>query len=236
MTVALLIAAGVGRRMGQDVPKQFLNVNDKPVIVYTMERFQKNPLVDRIFVVTLPNWIAFVEAYAHQFGITKLGTVVAGGATGHDSIHNGVVAIAKECPHDTAVMVHDGNRPMVDDDVLNDNLSVYREKGSAVSAIPCMEVIFKTDTATSASDVLDRSRVWRTQTPHTYRLDKLLWAHEEAVRRNLPDPIATCHLFAMLGQTVYFSKGSEKNLKLTTMDDVYIFKALLKAEKCSWER
>lgn len=236
MTIALLIAGGVGARMGQDIPKQFLHIQDKPVIVYTMERFQNNPLIDGIVVVTLPNWIAFVEAYAKQFGITKLKSVVAGGETGHDSIHNGVVEIARQFPQDTAVMIHDGIRPMIDNDVIADNLSVYREKGNATTVIPCVEVIFKSDVPTESNEVLDRSKVWRTQTPQTFRLDRLLWAHEEVVKRKLPSPVATCHLFSMLGETVYFSKGSEKNIKLTTMDDIDIFKALLDTHKSSWAR
>ena len=236
MTYALLIAGGVGSRMGQDIPKQFLHINDKPVIVYTLERFQQHPQIDGIVVVTLPNWIAFVEAYAKQFGISKLKSVVPGGATGHDSIHNGVVEIARLCPPDTAVMIHDAIRPMVDKDVISDNLSVYQAKGNATVVIPCAEVVFQSEVPTESNKVLDRSKVWRTQTPQTFRLDKLLWAHEEAGKRGLSSPVATCHLFEMLGETVYFSKGSEKNLKLTTMDDIDIFKALLIREKSSWER
>lgn len=236
MTIALLIAGGVGARMGQDIPKQFLHIQDKPVIVYTMERFQNNPLIEGIVVVTLPNWIAFVEAYAKQFGITKLKGVVAGGETGHDSIHNGVVEIARQFPLDTAVMIHDAIRPMIDNDVIADNLSVYREKGNATTVIPCVEVIFKSDVPTESNEVLDRSKVWRTQTPQTFRLDRLLWAHEEVVKRKLPSPVATCHLFSMLGETVYFSKGSEKNIKLTTMDDIDIFKSLLDTHKSSWAK
>ena len=235
-TVTLLIAGGVGARMGQDIPKQFLHIQDKPVIVYTMERFQNNPQIDGIVVVTLPSWIAFVEAYAKQFNITKLKSVVAGGESGHDSIHNGIVQISKLYPSDTAVMIHDGIRPMVDNDVISDNLSVYRQKGNATVVIPCAEVIFHSDVPTESNQVLDRSKVWRTQTPQTFRLDKLLWAHDEVVRRGLKSPVATCHLFSMLGETVYFSKGSEKNLKLTTMDDIDIFKALLRTEKSGWEK
>lgn len=236
MNVALVIAGGVGARMGQDIPKQFLHVDDKPVLIYTLERFQNHPEVDGIVVVTLPHWIAFVEACAKQFGITKLKSVVSGGETGHDSIHNGIVEVAKHYPQDTAVMIHDGIRPMVDANVLSDNLSVYREKGNAVVMIPCQEVIFWSESRTESNKALDRSKVWRTQTPQTFRLDTLLAAHEEVVKRNLPSPIATCHLFEMLGETIYFSKGSEKNIKLTTMDDIDIFKSLLKSEKSSWQK
>ena len=236
MTVALLIAGGVGVRMGQEIPKQFLHIGDKPVIIYTLERFQNNSHVDGIVVVTLPGWIAFVEAYARQFGISKLKSVVAGGVTGHDSIHNGVLEIAKHYSNDTVVMIHDGIRPMLDDKIIAENLAVYKEKGNATVVIPCAEVIFKSDIPTESTEVLDRSKVWRTQTPQTFRLDKLLWAHKEVERRKLPPPIATCHLFSLLGEIVYFSNGSEKNIKLTTMDDIDIFKALLKNEKSAWER
>ena len=236
MTCALLIAGGVGARMGQKIPKQFLHIQDKPVIVYTMERFQNNPQIDGIVVVTLPGWISFVEAYASQFEITKLKSVVGGGETGHDSIHNGIVEIARICPPDTAVMIHDGTRPMVDDKIITDNLAVFREKGNATTVVPCVEVAFKSDVPTESTEYLDRSKVWRTQTPQTFPLDKLLWAHDEVVKRGLPSPLATCHLFQMLGETVYFSKGSEKNLKLTTIDDIDIFKALLSMEKSSWEQ
>ena len=125
---------------------------------------------------------------------------------------------------------------MVDADIISDNLSVYRQKGNAVVMIPCQEVVFHSETHTESNKVLDRSKVWRTQTPQTFRLDTLLAAHEEVVKRGLPSPIATCHLFEMLGETIYFSKGSEKNIKLTTMDDIDIFKALLHSEKSVWEK
>lgn len=222
--------------MGQEIPKQFLHIHDKPVIVYTMERFQSIPDVDGIYVVTLPGWISFVEAYARQFGISKLKGVVAGGETGHASIHNGLVEIAKSCPADTTVMIHDGIRPMVDESIITDNLKVFREKGNATTVIPCVEVVFRSDSPLEATELLDRSKVWRTQTPQTFRLDKLLWAHAEVSRRGLPPPVATCHLMAALGETVYFSRGSEKNIKLTTVDDMDIFSALLATERLGWKK
>ena len=236
MNIALLTAAGSGTRMGQDIPKQFMTIDDCPVIIYTMLPFQEHPEIDAIAVVCLEGWEKTLQAYANQFGITKLKSVVAGGATGHESIHNGVVEIARLYPQDTAVMIHDGIRPMLGNDVIADNLRVYREKGNATVVIPCAEVIFHSDTPTESTEVLDRSKVWRTQTPQTFRLDKLLWAHEEVEKRGLPSPIATCHLFSMLGEPVYFSKGSEKNVKLTTIDDIDIFKALLTTVRSSWER
>ena len=237
MTVALLTAAGTGSRMGQEVPKQFLHVQDKPIIVYTMERFQANPQIDAMVVVTLPHWIDFVWAYARQFGISKLRWVVPGGATGQESIGNGIRAVAADCsPDEVTMMIHDGNRPMVSDDIIADSLAVYKERGSAVAVIPCTEVVFKDKEGVSSLEQIPREELWRTQTPHTYSLKKMLWAHEESAKRGLVQTAATCQLMAMLGETTWFSKGSEKNLKLTTMDDMDIFKALLRTEKSGWEK
>lgn len=236
MTIAILTAAGVGSRMGQDVPKQFLNVNDKPVIVYTMERFQKNAEIDGIVVVTLPDWIEFVKAYARQFGISKLLAVVAGGATGQESIKNGVDEIARNYPADTTVMIHDGNRTMVDDAIIADSLAVYRQHGSAVAVIPCTEVVFKGESASESTEEIPRELLWRTQTPHTYSLEKLQWALGQAKEQGLTGMAAMCQLMCRLGEKTYYSKGSEKNLKLTTMDDMDIFKALLATEKSAWQK
>lgn len=234
MTVALLTASGQGTRMGQDIPKQFLHVKDKPVIIYTLERFQNNPLIDAIVLVTLPNWFGFVEAYARQFNITKLKWIVAGGETGQESIRNGLDAIAKDCPGSTVVMVHDGNRPMVDNNIISDSLAVFKKYGSAVAVIPCTEAIFKSEDGKTSTVSIPREALLRTQTPHTYTLEKLLWAHQQAQEKGITNSVASCTLMHALGETIYFSRGSEKNFKLTTLDDMEIFNAFLAAEKNQW--
>lgn len=234
MTVALLTASGIGSRMGQDIPKQFLHVKDKPVIIYTLERFQNNPQIDAIALVTLPNWFGFVDAYAHQFGISKLKWIVAGGETGQDSIRNGLEAIAKDCPLDTIVMIHDGNRPMVDNNIISDSLAVFKKHGSAVAVIPCTEAIFRSEDGKTSTVSIPREALQRTQTPHTYTLEKLLWAHMQAKEKGISNTAASCTLMHALGETVYFSRGSEKNFKLTTLDDLEIFNAFLAAEKNYW--
>ena len=222
--------------MGQDIPKQFLNVQDKPVIVYTMERFQQSKEIDGIVVVTLPNWTEFVWAYAKQFGISKLKKVVPGGAVGQASIKNGIDAVASlGCPPDTTVMIHDGIRPMIGNDVIAENLAVYRAHGNAAVCIPCVEVMYHSVDPALSTQTIPRNELWRTQTPQTFSLEKLQWAHEEAKKREITNATATCSLMTDLGETVYFSKGSEKNVKLTTMDDIDIFKALLSAERSTWD-
>ena len=235
MVVALLTAAGTGTRMGQDIPKQFLHVDNKPLIIHTMEAFQNHPGVDAIMVVTLPAWIAVLKAYASQFNISKLKWVVSGGATGQESIRNGLNELAKEITDDAIVMVHDGNRCLVSSEILSDSLATFHAHGSAVAAIPCVEAVFRSNDEGVSSDIsIPREQLWRTQTPHTYTLEKLLWAHKEAEKQKITNTAASCTLMQALGERVYFSKGSETNIKITTTDDMLIFEALLHTKKENW--
>lgn len=235
MTVALLTAAGSGTRMGQDIPKQFIHVENKPIIIHTMEAFQKHPSIDAIIVVTIPSWIDVVKAYANQFNITKLRWVVAGGATGQESILNGLKTLETELASDDIVMIHDGNRCMVSSEIISNSLATFHNHGSAVAAIPCVEAVFRSnDNGNSSTVSIPREQLFRTQTPHTYTLGKLLWAHEEAHKQGITETAASCTLMQKLGETVYFSKGSEENLKITTVDDMMIFKALLHTKKDNW--
>ena len=235
MNIALLTAAGVGSRMHQDIPKQFMNVENKPIIIYTLEAFQNHPSIDAIIVVTLPNWIDVLQAYARQFNITKLKWIVAGGETGQESIHNGLVKLQEECHEEDVVMIHDGNRCLVSSDIISDSLAVFKTHGSAVAAIPCVEAVFRSkDNGASSIISIPREQLYRTQAPHTYTLKKLLRAHEQAELQNIVNTAATCTLMQQLGETIYFSKGSEENLKITTVDDIMIFKALLHTKKDEW--
>lgn len=235
MTIALLTAAGTGSRMGQDIPKQFMYVEDKPLIIHTMEIFQKNPAIDKIIVVTLPAWMEVLKAYSNQYNITKLEWIVPGGDSGQESIFNGLQELEKYCSKSDIVMIHDGNRCNVSNEIIADSLATYREKGSAVAAIPCVEVVYYSDDlGQSSQKSLPRENLYRTQTPHTYSLGKLLWAHSMAKERAITNTAATCGLMSELGETIYFSKGSEENLKITTVDDLLIFKALLHTKKDEW--
>jgi 2-C-methyl-D-erythritol 4-phosphate cytidylyltransferase len=233
MITALLTAAGTGSRMKQDIPKQFMHVKNKPLIVYTLEAFQGHPSIDAIVVVTIPSWIDVVRAYAKQHGITKLQAIVPGGASGQESIKNGLEKIrADGASDDDIVMIHDGNRCLVSSEIISDNVAEFKAKGSAVAAIPCVEAVFRShDEGASSTVSIPREQLFRTQTPHSYTLGKLMWAHEQAKLQDIEDTAASCVLMYELGETVYFSAGSEQNLKITTMDDLYIFESVLDARK-----
>jgi 2-C-methyl-D-erythritol 4-phosphate cytidylyltransferase len=236
MTIALLTAAGSGTRMHQDIPKQFIHVDNKPVIIHTMEAFQKHPGIDAIIVVTIASWTDVLRAYARQFNITKLKWIVPGGETGQESIFNGLRTLKEDSqvPEDAIVMVHDGNRPMVSSMIISDSLATFSMHGSAVAVIPCTEVVFESDDGISSCTSTERERLFRTQTPHTYLLNDLYEAHLEAQKRGITGTAASCMLMKELGKTTWFSKGSEENLKITTLEDLRIFKALLHTSQDNW--
>lgn len=232
---ALIIAGGVGARMNQDIPKQFLNVYDKPVIVYTMEAFQKHPEIDGIEVVCLDGWHDVLWAYAKQFGIAKLENIVSGGKNGQDSIRNGLYDIAeRHNGEDDIVLIHDAIRPMVSEDVISDNIRVCREYGNAITVVPCTAAMLKTYDALSTTEQVPRDNLKITQTPQSFFIREIIETHKEALSKGITNSVASCTMYIELGRKLYMSQGSEKNLKLTTSEDIEIFKALLKSKKDEW--
>ena len=231
MNIALIIAGGSGQRMHQQIPKQFINVNDKPIIVYTLQAFQKHPDIDAICVVCIKGWHDILKAYARQFGITKLKWVINGGENGQSSIRNGIFELEKDFAPDDIILIHDAIRPMVSQDIISDCIITAREKGSAISCVPCTTAVLERNPEDSSHNVISRDLLGMTQTPQGFPLKKLSWAHREALNRGITNSVASCTLMVELGETVYFSIGSETNVKLTTQADLKIFKALLAIEE-----
>lgn len=234
MNTALIIAGGVGARMGQDIPKQFLSVNDKPVIVYTMEAFQRHPQIDSIAVVCVEGWADVLRAYSRQFGITKLDLVVPGGENGQSSIRNGVFAVEEAQGPDGLVLIHDAIRPMVSADVISDCIDVAKKYGNAITVIPCAEAMLTTDDGIVSTGQHPRDNLKRTQTPQAFRVGDICTLHREALEQGITNSVASCTLMVEMGREVFFSAGSEKNIKLTTVEDIDIFKALLTAQRSDW--
>ncbi len=234
MNIALIIAGGSGNRMGQDIPKQFLNVRDKPVIVYTMERFQKCADIDVIAVVCIEGWETMLRAYANQFGIAKLKHIIKGGENGQSSIRNGLTELCKHYSEDDIVLVHDAIRPMVSDEIIKGCAKKTKECGSAITIVPCQEAMLETTDGETTNSSYPRDNLKRTQTPQGFYLGDLAEAHKRALEKGITNSVASCTLMVELGETIHFCKGSEKNIKLTTVDDIEIFKALLAAEKDNW--
>ena len=234
MNIAMIIAGGKGSRMHQDIPKQFLTVNEKPVIIYTLEVFQKHPAVDEIVVVCIEGWEKILWAYIKQFGLSKVRAIVPGGQCGQASIYQGLQEIGKDHDMDDIVLVHDAIRPLVSEEIISDCINTTIEHGCGIACIPCVEVMLVSKDQQTSAEVFDRDSLKRTQTPQGFRLGKLQALHEEARKRGVTDSIASCMLMIEMGERVHFCKGSEKNLKLTTVEDIDIFKALLLARRAEW--
>ena len=237
MTIAIIIAGGSGSRMGQDIPKQFLNVYDKPVLIYTLEGFQKHPEIDAIEVVCLDGWHDVLWAYARQFGITKLKWVVSGGNSGQESIRNGVYFLEDKCSPEDIIVIHDGIRPLVEPAVLTDVIVKCHQFGNAVTSLPYNEQIFVVDDEQSTTKYIPRETLRRVATPQAYRVGKLDWAYHKAFEEEIGiyGSSYTNTMMVELGERLYFASGSDKNIKLTTKDDFDLFKAYLAMdERNNW--
>jgi 2-C-methyl-D-erythritol 4-phosphate cytidylyltransferase len=231
MNIALIIAGGKGQRTKQEIPKQFIHIENKPLIIYTLEAFEKHPAIDTILGVCLEGWHEILRAYARQYNIKKLQWIVNGGETGHASIHNGLIELKKRCDDEDVILIHDGNRGLVSQEIISNGLSIYSKYGSSVAVIPCTEVVFKSLNGNNAEEEVPRDQLYRTQTPQIFNLGRLWWAHEEAEKRNIISPPATCSLMQSLGEEIFFSSGSEKNFKVTTVDDIELFRAMINFSK-----
>ena len=227
MNIALIIAGGRGMRMGQEIPKQFLTVYDKPVIAYTMEAFEKHPDIDAIAVVCVEGWESILSAYARPYRTTKLKHIFPGGANGQGSIRNGVFELEKHYAPEDIVLVHDAIRPMVSQDIISGCIATAREHGSAIVTVPCQEAMLETTDQRSTHSAYPRDNLKRTQTPQGFPIGRICDAHRRALKQGITNSVASCTLMVELGETVWFCAGSEKNIKLTTPDDLEIFKALL---------
>lgn len=236
MTIAIIIAGGSGSRMGQDIPKQFINVYDKPVLLYTLEGFQKHPLIDEIEVVCIEGWHDVVWAYAKQFNITKLKWIIAGGKTGQESIRNGVYNLEGIANSDDIIVIHDGIRPLIDETVLTDVINKAKQYGNAVTSLPYNEQIFIVDDEISTTKFIPRETLRRVATPQAYRFDLIDSKYQEAFEKGIG--IVGSHytntMMVELGVRLYFAIGSDKNIKLTTKDDLELFKAYLNSETDNW--
>ena len=231
MTVALIIAGGVGTRMGARVPKQFVEVNGRPVLLYTLEAFEKHPLIDAIELVLIDGWSDVVERWARECSISKLKWIASGGATGQESIRNGVFALEGKCVADDIVVVHDGIRPLVEPHVLDDVIAKARQFGNGVTSMPYNEQIFLVDKAdpTTTTNYIPRETLRRVATPQAYRFDLLNAKYHEAFEKKIGiyGSSYTNTMMVELGVRLHFAAGSDRNIKLTTPGDIEIFKGML---------
>lgn len=234
MNIALILAGGNGSRTMQDIPKQFMCVYEKPVIVYTLEAMERHPDIDGIIVSCLEGWQDILKSYAREAGISKLKWVVPGGRNGQSSTKHALDKLSDVCQADDLIVIHDAVRPNISQDIISNAVAVCKKYGSAVAAVRCAETVIQTRDRKKGNVNVDRDSIMRIQTPHVFPYGKLVSAHEEAAKQGITNATTASSLLIDLGETIHFSMGSEKNLKITTVDDLEIFKALCKVEKEVW--
>lgn len=237
MNIGLIIAGGSGNRMGQDIPKQFMHVDGAPIIIMTMQAFERHPDVDAIAVVCLKGWETVLQSYANQFSIKKLKWIFPGGETGMESIHNGIYGLKEAgCDDEDLVLIHDSVRPLLSQEIISSNIAICKAYGYAITGIQCREAILESEDGFTTTKSIPRDRLIRTQTPQTFRLGNIIQAHEEAKEKGISNSVASCTLIAELGtdRVMHIVPGSEKNIKITTVEDLEMIKALMHTSKESW--
>lgn len=230
MNIAIIIAGGLGTRAGQRIPKQFVNVLDKPIIIYTLEKFQIHKEIDAIEVVCLKGWEEVLQTYAVQYGITKLKWIVQGGKSSQESIYKGLLSLQDKCGVEDIAVIHDGIRPMVEEEIISSCISSCREHGNGVATLPIYEQIFKASDENTSNTYIPRETLRILQTPQAYNYQSILRIYEEGYKKGIGIHMSAYAntLMADLGHTLYFSMGSTKNIKITTKDDIEIFRAMLR--------
>ena len=223
MNIVLILAGGTGSRVGANVPKQFINVNNKPIIIYTLEKFEKNDNIDLICVCCHREWLEQMKSYINDFKISKALLVVEGGATGLESVYNGIQAIKGIAEKHSIVLIHDGVRPFISQGMIDDNIEVAKKNGNAMSAIPLVETLAFSEDGVVSSKTVNRDNLYRIQTPQTFRLSDLLELYSDSRVLESTHP-STFSLYMSKGYPIYISKGSEKNIKITYTQDIKYFK------------
>lgn len=226
MNIALILAAGVDPRFNMEVPKQFVSVFNRPIIVYTMEIFQKHPEIDEIIVSCLDGWQEMVRVYGKQFNISKLTEIIPGGKSAQDSTYNGLEIMKKKMGRGDIVVVHDAIRPNVSDKLISASIQMCKKKGMGVAAIYNMDTIMRSENGKEGNESINRHEIVKVQTPQAFDFEYIWTLHNEALREKRVGAWDNSTMITRMGQKVYFSEGSELNLKITTVEDVEMFKAL----------
>lgn len=227
MNVAVIFAGGTGQRMRNTArPKQFLELYGKPIIIYTLEIFQKHPEIDQIIVPCVAGWEERLRDMAKSFGIDKLTRIVPGGRSSQESKLSALYALRGVCGEDDIVLMHDAVRPLITEKLITDNLACVRKFGNAITVDPFTETGIVSEDGETVEDTIERQKLYIAKAPQCFYYRDALEAHEQA--RAMPDTttIDTCTIMTALGKPLHFVPCECTNIKITTPEDYYIFKAI----------
>lgn len=232
MNIGVIFAGGVGRRMStKGKPKQFLEVHGKPIIVHTIDIFQNTEAIDAVVVVCVSDWLDYMNNLVERFNLTKVKAVVAGGETGQMSIFKGLEAAEQLATDDAVVLIHDGVRPLINEEVINANIQSVKETGSAVTSVRAKETVVLVNDSSKISEVVDRTRSFIAKAPQSFYLSDILSVERDAISKGITDAIDSSTLMGMYNRELTIVEGPYENIKITTPDDFYMFKALYDARE-----
>ncbi|HIC0530916.1 TPA: IspD/TarI family cytidylyltransferase [Streptococcus agalactiae] len=232
MNIGVIFAGGVGRRMNtKGKPKQFLEVHGKPIIVHTIDIFQNTEAIDAVVVVCVSDWLDYMNNLVERFNLTKVKSVVAGGETGQMSIFKGLEAAEQLATDDAVVLIHDGVRPLINEEVINANIQSVKETGSAVTSVRAKETVVLVNDSSKISEVVDRTRSFIAKAPQSFYLSDILSVERDAISKGITDAIDSSTLMGMYNRELTIVEGPYENIKITTPDDFYMFKALYDARE-----
>ena len=233
MNIAVIFAGGIGQRMRTTKrPKQFLEMHKKPIIIYTLEHFENHKDIDAIAIACVEEWIPYLEELLLKFHITKVKKIVKGGETGQMSIFNGLTA-AKEIAGDekSIVLIHDGVRPLINEQVITDNIESVKNNGSAITSAVVKETIMVVKEDNSIDYVPERANSRVAKAPQSFWLNDILSVHHKAQNENRRDFIDSCTMMKYYGNNLFLIDGPYENIKITTPDVFYTMRALLDAQE-----
>lgn len=232
MVTALIFAGGTGNRMNsKSKPKQFLELHGKPIIIHTMEHFERHPEVQDIAVVCLSSWIGELKELINKFNFKKVRWVVEGGKSGQESISNGLQAIYRDCvnPEEAVVLIHDGVRPIISGQLISDNIETVLKYGSAITVGKAKETIISVDVNSKINQIVDRSTARIAKAPQSFYLKDIYKAHKNAIKEGIKDMTDSASLMSYYGYSLHTIESGPENIKITTPTDYYIFRAIFEA-------
>jgi len=237
VNIALILAGGQGLRMGENKPKQFIDLLGKPIIIRTLEAFENHPEIDSIAVVCLKEWQDELLALIKQYKIKKVRWIIDAGENRRQSSYNGVTAIQLDCSERDIVLIHDAARPFVSKRIITENIQNATKYGACDTVIPTQDTIVKSVDGSILDCIPARSELYLVQTPQSFTLKNIVSAHENySDKKNVEQPEITddCGLLLFAGVPVSMVVGDKFNIKITSVEDLYVGKAIIEAMKIGY--
>lgn len=231
MNIAVIFAGGTGQRMhNTSTPKQFLELYSKPIIVYTIEKFENNQQIDGIIIACLESWMEYMQELVDRYNLIKVKAIVPGGKTGQLSIYNALTKASELYPSDSLVLIHDGVRPLIEEETISSVIACAYKNNNAITVVPATETVVILDDSGEVEEIVERRKCQYARAPQCFCLKDLLDAHHKALSEDLNNFIDSASIMTEYGHRLFTVEGKPENIKITTPSDFYVFKAYIDAE------